>query len=126
VSAAEQAGEICRKVIEASWKVCHFQALPHWLQDNDYLIWGHRYIDLIYFYRRKFRNCTNLINFVFPVLICRPPLPSFSACFQSIFRIHTETGNIWTHLIGTVLFVTLAVSYLLHNQMSFHVGHNAG
>lgn len=88
VSAAEQAGEICRKVIEASWKVCHFQALPHWLQDNDYLIWGHR-----------------------------PPLPSFSACFQSIFRIHTETGNIWTHLIGTVLFVTLAIYTLVWSDL---------
>ena len=86
--AAEQAGEICRKVIEASWKVCHFQALPHWLQDNDYLIWGHR-----------------------------PPLPSFTACFQSLFRIHTETGNIWTHLIGCVLFVSLAVYTLIWSDL---------
>jgi hypothetical protein len=27
-------------------------------------------------------------------------MPSFRACFGSIFRIHTETGNIWTHLVG--------------------------
>ena len=46
--------------------------LPDWLQDNDYLLDGHR-----------------------------PPMPSFRACFKSIFRIHTETGNIWTHLLGT-------------------------
>jgi len=85
---AEQAGDICRKVIEASWKVCHFQALPHWLQDNDYLIWGHR-----------------------------PPLPSFTACFQSLFRIHTETGNIWTHLIGCVAFVSLAVYTLIWSEL---------
>ena len=89
VQAAGQAGEICRKVIEASWKVCHFQALPHWLQDNDYLHWGHR-----------------------------PPLPSFSACFQSIFRIHTETGNIWTHLIGCLLFVLLAVYTLVWSELT--------
>lgn len=88
VQAAGQAGEICRKVIEASWKVCHFSALPHWLQDNDYLHWGHR-----------------------------PPLPSFTACFQSIFRIHTETGNIWTHLIGCVLFITLAVYTLFWYEL---------
>lgn len=86
---AGQAGEICRKVIEASWKVCHFQALPHWLQDNDYLIWGHR-----------------------------PPLPSFTACFQSLFRIHTETGNIWTHLIGCVTFVLLAIYTLVRIDRS--------
>ena len=30
----------------------------------------------------------------------RPELNSFTECFKSIFMIHTETGNIWTHLIG--------------------------
>lgn len=35
----------------------------------------------------------------------RPPLPSFRACFKSIFRIHTETGNIWTHMLGCVAFI---------------------
>lgn len=86
--AAEQAGEICRKVIEVSWKACHFQSLPHWLQDNDYLHWGHR-----------------------------PPLPSFAACFRSIFRIHTETGNIWTHLIGCVSFMLLAIYTLIWSEL---------
>lgn len=41
----------------------------------------------------------------------RPPLPSFYACFKSIFRIHTETGNIWTHLLGTLLFIGAILSY---------------
>lgn len=85
---AVQAGETCWKVIEASWKSCHHTALPHWLRDNEYLLWGHR-----------------------------PPLPSFSACFQSIFRIHTETGNIWTHLIGCLAFVTLAIYTLFWSEL---------
>jgi adiponectin receptor len=55
-----------RKVWKASWKVVHFSNLPKWLQDNDFLHKGHR-----------------------------PPLESFTACFKSIFRLHTETGNIW-------------------------------
>lgn len=80
-NAAEQAEEFVRKVWEASWKVCHFRNLPRWLQDNDYLHAGHR-----------------------------PPLPSFYACFKSIFRIHTETGNIWTHLLGML-------NTLSHNKM---------
>ena len=42
-----------------------------YFQDNEYLLRGHRL-----------------------------PLNSFLACFKSIFRIHTETGNIWTHLLG--------------------------
>ena len=51
-------------------QVIHFSHLPQWLQDNDFLHFGHR-----------------------------PPLPT-SECFKSIIRIHTETGNIWTHLLG--------------------------
>ncbi|XP_059491103.1 adiponectin receptor protein isoform X2 [Neocloeon triangulifer] len=71
------------EVWEVSWSVCHFQHLPDWLQDNDFLHTGHR-----------------------------PPLPTFSACFRSIFRIHTETGNIWTHLLGCVAFIGIATYFL--------------
>ncbi|XP_065349292.1 adiponectin receptor protein isoform X2 [Cloeon dipterum] len=71
------------EVWEVSWNVCHFQHLPSWLQDNDFLHTGHR-----------------------------PPLPTFSACFRSIFRIHTETGNIWTHLLGCVAFIGMATYFL--------------
>lgn len=59
------------QVWEGRWRVIPFHVLPDWLKDNDYLLHGHR-----------------------------PPMPSFRACFGSIFRIHTETGNIWTHLLG--------------------------
>lgn len=64
------------------WKACHFEKLPIWMKDNDFLHFGHR-----------------------------PELPSFAACFQSIFRIHTETGNIWTHLIGFVAFVIATIVF---------------
>lgn len=56
---------------EGRWRVIPHDVLPDWLKDNDFLLHGHR-----------------------------PPMPSFRACFKSIFRIHTETGNIWTHLLG--------------------------
>ncbi|XP_030371324.1 adiponectin receptor protein isoform X2 [Scaptodrosophila lebanonensis] len=82
-NAAEQAEEFVRKVWEASWKVCHYKNLPKWLQDNDFLHRGHR-----------------------------PPLPSFSACFKSIFRLHTETGNIWTHLLGCIAFIGVALYFI--------------
>lgn len=68
---------------EASWKVCHYRHLPKWLQDNNFLHRNHR-----------------------------PPLPSFRACFKSVFRIHTETGNIWTHLLGCVAFIGVAAYFL--------------
>lgn len=62
---------VVSQVWEGHWRVIPFHVLPEWLKDNDYLLHGHR-----------------------------PPMPSFRACFGSIFRIHTETGNIWTHLLG--------------------------
>lgn len=62
------------------WKVVSFDSLPSWLKDNEYLRHGHR-----------------------------PPMPSFSKCFGSMFRLHTETWNIWTHLIGVIMFCVLAL-----------------
>lgn len=59
------------QVWAAGWNVVHHHTLPDWLKDNDFLLRGHR-----------------------------TPTNSFIACFKSIFRIHTETGNIWTHLLG--------------------------
>ena len=55
---------------------CSFQLFPHhllpeWLNDNKFLLIGHR-----------------------------PPLASIKLCLTSVFRFHTETGNIWTHLLG--------------------------
>lgn len=65
------ASRVVVQVWEGRWRVIPYDVLPDWLKDNDYLLHGHR-----------------------------PPMPSFRACFKSIFRIHTETGNIWTHLLG--------------------------
>lgn len=62
------------------WSMCEYHNLPAWMQDNNYLIYCHR-----------------------------PPLPSLSACFRSIFCMHTETINIWTHCIGCIVFITLAI-----------------
>uniref|UniRef100_A0A8C5LH70 Adiponectin receptor protein 1 n=1 Tax=Jaculus jaculus TaxID=51337 RepID=A0A8C5LH70_JACJA len=69
--AVERMEEFVYKVWEGRWRVIPYDVLPDWLKDNDYLLHGHR-----------------------------PPRPSFQACFKSIFHIHTETGHIWTHLLG--------------------------
>ena len=46
------------------------------------------------------------------LLLIYQPSFSMSECFKSIFRIHTETGNIWTHLLGQVAFIGLAVYFM--------------
>lgn len=60
------------------WSACSFNQLPNWMQDNEYLRNGYR-----------------------------PPLGCFRACFWSIFRQHTETVNIWTHLLACMFFLGL-------------------
>jgi len=69
--AFEKAEELARRVWAAGWMVVHHNHLPKWLRDNDFLVKGHR-----------------------------PPMNSYWKCFKSVFRVHTETGNIWTHLLG--------------------------
>ncbi|KAJ7427112.1 hypothetical protein WISP_09604 [Willisornis vidua] len=88
--AMEKMEEFVYKVWEGRWRVIPYDVLPDWLKDNDYLLHGHR-----------------------------PPMPSFRACFRSIFRIHTETGNIWTHLLGFVLFLCLGILTMLRPNMDF-------
>ena len=66
------------------WKPVTFKQLPDWMQDNDYI---HSWY--------------------------RPPLPSVPVCLASVFRIHNETGNIWTHLIGAVGMLAAAMHYYL-------------
>uniref|UniRef100_A0A0B6ZF00 Adiponectin receptor n=1 Tax=Arion vulgaris TaxID=1028688 RepID=A0A0B6ZF00_9EUPU len=85
---AEQAEEFVRKVWAAGLNVVHHHSLPDWLKDNEYLLRGHRL-----------------------------PTNSFRACFKSIFRIHTETGNIWTHLLGMIAFLGIAAYFLIRPSL---------
>jgi len=56
-------------------KLIEYKQCPKWLTDNPYIISSYR-----------------------------PPCYSYKACYKSLFYVHNETGNIYTHLIGTVLF----------------------
>uniref|UniRef100_A0A914VMM5 Adiponectin receptor protein n=1 Tax=Plectus sambesii TaxID=2011161 RepID=A0A914VMM5_9BILA len=82
-SAKKGKRHIVKRFWEARWKAQHFDFLPDWLQDNEFLHTGHR-----------------------------PPLPSFGACFKSIFALHSETGNIWTHMFGCAAFIGTAAWFL--------------
>ncbi len=66
------------KIAHWAWNTISFDALPSYLKDNEYLKSSYR-----------------------------PPMYSFRGCFKSMFRMHTETWNIWTHLIGFIFFVIL-------------------
>lgn len=71
--------------IQSVWdgRVFKFSDLPDWMKDNEYITDGHR-----------------------------PQITSLKSCFKSIFSIHAETGNIWTHLVGALIFLGLIIFYL--------------
>jgi adiponectin receptor len=54
-----------------------YDKVPEYLQDNDFI-------------RKYYRSCY-----------------SYAESYMSFFQIHNQTGNIWTHACGTLLFVYL-------------------
>ena len=66
------------------WSTLHFTHLPGWMRDNAYV---HNYY--------------------------RPQLKSYMLCFLSIFRLHYDSVNIWTHLLGILMLIGLMVWCLL-------------
>jgi len=82
-NAINRVDRFAHKVWDGRWKVVSFFQLQEWQKDNEFLLHWHR-----------------------------PAMPSFKACFNSIFRLHTETGNIWTHLIGVLVFIGICIYFL--------------
>ena len=81
-----------RKIKDLAWNVVPFEALPFWLQDNEFLRSGHR-----------------------------PPMHSFQGCIKSMFRLHTETWNIWTHLVGFLFFTVLTFGIYCYRDFITHL-----
>ncbi len=75
------------RISHLAWTSLPFDKLPQWMQDNEYLTAEHR-----------------------------PPMNSFLGCFKSMFRMHTETWNIWTHLLGFAFFVTLCLGIYVYGD----------
>ncbi|KAJ1943006.1 hypothetical protein EC988_006346, partial [Linderina pennispora] len=59
-------------------RILVWDELPAWMRDNHYIRTGYR-----------------------------APTNSFQKCFQSVFYLHNETGNITTHLLGALGFLGL-------------------
>ena len=83
--------EKIEKIVHRAWNSLPFDSLPEWLRDNEFLKHNHR-----------------------------PPMYSFRGCFKSMFRMHTETWNIWTHLVGFLFFVILVAGvYIFGDYITF-------
>ena len=70
-----------------SLRLLSYHQLPKWLQHNEFLTYGHR-----------------------------QPLNSFSRSIKTMFRMHTETWNIWTHFLGFIFFVALCLGIYVYGD----------
>lgn len=61
-------------------KLVTHHVLPKWSKDNSFIVNWHRY-----------------------------PKADYSYCFKSILKWHSETGNIWTHLLAAVMCLAFIV-----------------
>jgi adiponectin receptor len=64
-----------------------YEQAPKFMQDNRYLRFGYRL------------NCTSALD-----------------CFRSLWFVHNETFNIWTHLIAAVAFTLMSANTLLMDR----------
>ena len=64
-----------------------YDELPKWLQNNPFV-------------HRRYR----------------PPKESYAYCFKSVFMLHTETVNIWTHLVAFFIYLYMAVEFFRHQH----------
>ena len=72
-----------------------WEAAPQHIRDNEFILWG---------YRTGY---------------------NFKSSLTSMFSIHNETGNIWTHLIGFVIFICLTVAIIYHRPAPLRLGQEA-
>jgi adiponectin receptor len=70
-----------RAALAGAKRLLRFEELPEQWQENKYILSGYRF------------------------------LTSKSQCFKSIFYVHNESGNIWTHLLGFFYFLAVGIYF---------------
>ena len=72
---------LTHQTVEAFQRLVSFEDLPQWMQMDPYI-------------RRGYRKQSS----------------SFRKCYESLFYIHNETVNIWSHLLVGLFFVSLLLA----------------
>ncbi|MCJ1288480.1 hypothetical protein MMC34_000008 [Xylographa carneopallida] len=95
---ALKAVQVGRDAAKSISHILSWEDLPQWMQSDPYIRSGYR-----------------------------GQLDSFGACFRSIFYLHNESVNIWSHIIPTCCYlaVLLATDYsILHNGVQLSSADN--
>jgi len=80
----DKAEPLIKSSPDKAWKLVRHHELPDWLQDNTDLHLYHR----------------------------PAPFNSARLCLKSILKLHSETGNIWTHLLGSIAYLLIGCRYM--------------
>ncbi|KFH66709.1 hypothetical protein MVEG_07234 [Podila verticillata NRRL 6337] len=75
-----------RAALAGAKRLLRFEELPEQWQENKYIFSGYRF------------------------------LSSKTQCFKSIFYVHNESGNIWTHLLGFFYFLAVGIYFFFGNN----------
>lgn len=73
-----------------SWKNVEYDQLPLHMKDNDYIRTGYR-----------------------------PEIKSYMLAFSSVFRMHNETINIWSHICGSLIYLFIFLKLLIYRQEDY-------
>ena len=107
-----------------------FEQVPDHLKDNRFILRGYR---ANYDFKEVgCRRCCSLsLLFVVAVVRCRCPLipttdthppPQSTQALMSALRLHNETGNIWSHLIGFLIFALLTFATVSSRPSPLSIG----
>ena len=123
-----------------------FNDLPEWMKDNEYITDMHRpqvrkfspissihtkWAFPLVFFQLRWWNITlsrdevdelisiSIMLYFAPSKISLFQIKNIVSCLRSIFSIHAETGNIWTHLIGALVFLVLIIFTLSRSSEDF-------
>ncbi|KAF2150489.1 adiponectin receptor protein 1 [Myriangium duriaei CBS 260.36] len=85
-----KSSHIARPNRKGVYRLLTWREIEPWQQDNEYILTGYR-----------------------------SAISSTSACLKSVFELHNETTNIWTHLLGAFLFISYIHTALSPSQYFF-------
>lgn len=94
------------------------------MRDNEFILTVRRGFDRVGWCSDSISLSCSIISFPHSLQGYRPELLSYRRCAESLFYLHNESGNIWTHLLGGIFFIIFAAyagSYVVQENQPVEV-----